>query len=163
AWVTIADSASLDLTGAMTLEAWVKPAVLNDWQSVLLKEGAGSLSYALYANENLPRPGAFLRVGGADKEAFGNSQLPLNTWSHLAATYDGANVRVYVNAVQVGILPLTGSIATTNNALRIGGNSVWGEYFNGVIDEVRVYSRALLPSEIQNDMNTSVATPDTTA
>src|SRR5262249_36109457 len=48
AWVTIPDANSLDLTGAMTLEAWVKPAVLNNWHSIILKEGAGALSYALY-------------------------------------------------------------------------------------------------------------------
>jgi len=40
--------------------------------------------------------------------------------------------------------------------LRIGGNAIWGEYFNGLIDEVRVYSRALAQSEIQADMNTPV-------
>ncbi len=51
---------------------------------------------------------------------------------------------------------LTGNIATSNNALRIGGNTLWGEYFNGLIDEVRVYSRGLSQTEIQSDMNTPV-------
>jgi len=41
-------------------------------------------------------------------------------------------------------------------ALRIGGNGVWGEFFNGVIDDVRIYRRALTASEIQADMNTPV-------
>ena len=49
-----------------------------------------------------------------------------------------------------------------DGALRIGGNAVWGEWFNGWIDEVRVYGRALSAAEIQDDMNTSVV-PDTTA
>ena len=44
----------------------------------------------------------------------------------------------------------------SSGVLRIGGNSVWGEYFAGLIDNVRVYSRALSASEIQSDMNTRV-------
>jgi Concanavalin A-like lectin/glucanases superfamily len=40
--------------------------------------------------------------------------------------------------------------------LRIGGNSVWGEYFQGSIDEIRIYNRALSPAEIQADMNTAI-------
>ncbi len=43
--------------------------------------------------------------------------------------------------------------------LRIGGNSVWGEYFAGLIDEVRVYNRALTAAEIQQDMQTPVSGP----
>ena len=47
-----------------------------------------------------------------------------------------------------------GSILTSSGPLRIGGNSVWGEFFAGAIDEVRVYNRALTQIEIQTDMNT---------
>ena len=44
--------------------------------------------------------------------------------------------------------------------LRIGGNAIWGEYFSGLIDEVRIYNRALTPTEIQTDMNTPVGSPE---
>ena len=48
-WVTVADSASLDLTSGMTLEAWVRPdAPLNSWQTLLMKERPGGFAYALY-------------------------------------------------------------------------------------------------------------------
>ena len=47
-------------------------------------------------------------------------------------------------------------MVTTTSPLRIGGNSTWGEYFAGKIDEVRVYNRALSSSEIQADMNTAL-------
>jgi hydrogenase maturation factor HypE len=80
----------------------------------------------------------------------------LNAWTHLAATYDGANLRIFVNGVQVGALAQTGNMLVSARTLRIGGNSVWGEYFNGVIDDVRVYNRALSAAEIQTDMNTPV-------
>ena len=48
------------------------------------------------------------------------------------------------------------------SALRIGGNTVWGEYFTGLIDEVRIYGRALSRAEIQTDMTTPIAQADTT-
>jgi hypothetical protein len=51
----------------------------------------------------------------------------------------------------------TGLIPTSNGPLRIGGNSIWGEYFKGRIDEVRLYNRALTTSQIQTDMNTPVS------
>lgn len=44
----------------------------------------------------------------------------------------------------------------TSNPLRIGGHSVWGEYCAGLIDEVRVYNRALTAAEVATDMNTAV-------
>src|SRR6185295_6744028 len=52
------------------------------------------------------------------------------------------------------------TIATSGSPLRIGGNAIWGENFSGVIDEVRVYNRALGAAEIQGDMVRSI-TPDT--
>ncbi len=91
----------------------------------------------------------------------GTAALPTGAWTHLAATYDGTTLRLYVNGAQVAQLAVAGSIPTSNSPLRIGGNAIWGEWFNGLIDEVRVYNRALSAAEIQNDMNRSI-TPDTT-
>jgi hypothetical protein len=158
-WVTVADGASLDLTRGMTLEAWVRPARLSGWRTVLLKEGGGALAYALYAHDNAPRPSAYARLSGQTSShgAFGTAQLPLNTWTHLAATYDNATLRLYVNGLEVHRQALTGSMVTTTGALRIGGNSLWGEYFEGTLDEVRVYARALSAAEINADMGAAVA------
>src|SRR5213078_3322484 len=65
AWVTVADAASLDLTGALTLEAWVNPVALVTGRTVMLKEAGGDENYSLYASENLPRPVGYVRIGGA--------------------------------------------------------------------------------------------------
>jgi hypothetical protein len=73
----------------------------------------------------------------------GFAPLRRNTWSHLAGTFGGATLRLYVNGTLVASQPAAGPIATSASALRLGGNSVWGEYFQGRIDEVRVYNRAL--------------------
>ena len=52
AWVSVPDSSSLDLSGAMTLEAWVDPASLGSvWRCVVFKEQTGSFDYSLYAHD----------------------------------------------------------------------------------------------------------------
>jgi fibronectin type 3 domain-containing protein len=160
--VNVNDSSSLDLTSGMTLEAWVKPSVINaNYQTTVLKEQPGDLAYALYANTGNGRPDTEAAIGGSARTATGPSSLPTGTWSYLTATYDGANLRLYVNGTQVVQQAASGLITTSTGALRIGGNAIWGEWFTGWIDEVRVYNRALSAGEIQNDMFTSV-TPDNT-
>ena len=155
-WVTIADAAALDLTTGMTLEAWVYPTALSGWRTAVLKESADGLAYALYAHNDAPRPATTINTGGPDLEALGTSALPLNAWTHLASTYDGATLRMYVDGCLVGSLATGGSIVTTADALRIGGNEVWGEFFQGRIDEIRVYDRALSQTEIEQDMGRPV-------
>ncbi len=156
-WVTIPSSASLNLTTGMTLEAWVKPAALTDWGAVIMKERTGGLSYAMYADNGAGQPpSGYVHIGTSDNFITGGSALPLNTWSHLAATYDGSNLDIYVNGYLAGTLGMTGALTTSTGALRIGGNSIWGEFFNGLIDEIRVYNRALNQAEIRSDMSTAI-------
>jgi len=163
-WVSIADHASLDLTTGMTLEAWVKPSALSGWRTVIMKEASGSESYTLYAHDNAPRPAAYVHSTTSEVSVTGSSGLTLNVWTHLAATFDGAMLRMYVNGVEVGTRAVSQPIAPSANPLKIGGNAVWGEYFAGLIDEVRIYNRALSRNEIQNDMTVPVGVvPDTTA
>ena len=97
--------------------------------------------------------GTFLSSG----PVYGTAVLPLNTWSHLALTYDKVTLRLYVNGTQVGSAAASADIATSSNPLQIGSDSIYGQYFKGRIDEVRIYNRALSATEIQTDMNTPVA------
>jgi len=84
----------------------------------------------------------------------------------LAVTYDGAALRLYVNGVLVSSLAVTGTLPTSTNPLQIGGDRFYGQFFQGMIDEVRIYNRALTQAEIQSDMATPVGgtppPPDTT-
>ncbi|MDX6411532.1 MAG: hypothetical protein QOE91_1048, partial [Gaiellaceae bacterium] len=155
-WVTVADANSLDLTNGMTLEAWVKPSALGtSWRTALFKERPGGIVYSLYANQNTSRPVGQVFIG-AERNALGSATLPLNAWTHIAVTFDGANLRFYANGGLTATTAISGSMAASTGVLRIGGNSVWGEWFTGVIDEVRIYNRALSASEITTDSNTAV-------
>jgi hypothetical protein len=155
-WVTVNNATSLNLTNRMTLEAWVYPTTLSGWRTVILRESVANY-YLDSSNGSFTGSGPSAGVNiGAYQDVYSSSALPLNTWSHLAATWDGATLRVYVNGAQVASKAISQTIATTTSPLHIGGNSTWGEYFAGKIDEVRVYNRALSPVEIQTDMNTAL-------
>jgi hypothetical protein len=156
--VTVPNSASLNPTTGMTLEAWVFPTASTSWATAIMKEQTNGMAYSLYASSSANRPIVYCNTGKATtrhRYLSGPTALPLNTWSHLAATYDGVTLRLYVNGAQVSSHPYTGSIVTSTGALRIAGNSA-GEFFRGLIDEIRIYNRALSPSEILIDMNTRV-------
>ena len=81
---------------------------------------------------------------------------PRTPGRHLAATYDGATLKLYVNGTLASSKAVTGSLFNSTGALRIGGNNVWPEWFAGLIDEVRVYKRALTATEVTADMNRAV-------
>jgi hypothetical protein len=147
--VTVSDSASLDLTTGMTLAAWIFPTTeLSSWKSIITKERTGGLTYALHANSATEKPNTVLYISGGNRHLNAGSRLPANRWTHLATTYDGLTQRIFVNGVQVGSRSQKGSIEATAEPLRIGGNTVTGRYFKGVIDEVRIYDGALSQADI---------------
>jgi len=150
--VSVPDAPSLDLSSAMTLEAWICPAhVAPGWANMVLANDA----YYLEAIS----PNAAPAAGGtfAATPFSGSTPLPVNAWSHLATTYDGTTLRLFVNGAQVASRPQTGLIQGTSLPLTIGGDTVQGQqFFAGRIDEVRVHDRALSAAEIAQDMATSV-------
>lgn len=157
--VTVPSAASLNLTTAFTLSAWVYPtAAQTSWRSIMHKQAD---AYYLHAgNPN----GALLPAGGAifnGVEQYTHSPNPIavNTWTHVATTYDGVTLAVYVNGTLAGSRPMTGTVQTTGNPLRIGANTYSGQNFVGMIDEVRIYNRSLSAGELQQVMTTPVSGP----
>ena len=161
--VRVAGSASLNLTSGMTLSAWIRPtASQSGWRTIVQRQ---TDAYFLNASNNAPmRPSGGGTFGGNVAYVSGPTANPLNTWTYVALTYDGGAMRLYVNGSQVATGAATGAIQTTSDPLWIGGNTPYGEYFQGLIDEVRVYNRALTGADIQADMNASIVptAPDTT-
>jgi hypothetical protein len=154
--VTVAGSPSLDLTSGMTLEAWVYPeAAASDWMDVVYREPD-----AYYLEGSSPLGGA-PATGGTFSATplFDYGTLSVGTWSHLAATYDGATLRLYRDGVEVASRPQSGSIHVSTGDLTIGGDALFGQFWAGKIDEVRIHDRPLLPAEIEREMHTPVAPP----
>ena len=148
--VTINDSPSLDMANGLTLEAWIRPASTGGWRDVVYR---GDDNYFLATNTTDVYGALTVSSLGMVSADF---VLPLNTWTHVAMSYDGSNIKAYVNGVLAGIAPQTGNIAPSTSPLTLGGDPLHGQYFHGLIDEVRVYNRALTEAEIASDMTTPV-------
>ena len=149
--VTVLDSASLHLSSAFTLSAWVNPAAtFTDYRAIVTKNPP----YYLYASSIQWVCPAGSPLGGFSTDVLGinpvcqPSPLPINTWTHLAVTYNGSTLTLYRNGVAVANSNVSATLSPTTLNLQIGG-SQFGEYFKGLIDEVRIYNRALTATEIQ--------------
>lgn len=157
-----ADSSSLDLSANMTVEAWVKPTSLGVDRILLGKSNfAGGHSYALsvYADGRL-RLDVFQNDTTFRYAMTNPGALQVNVWQHIAATYDhSANtVHIYVNGVDLPFMNgggvITG-IQNTSTPFTIGARlngSAGTEFFDGSIDEVRVWSVARTQQECRASM-----------
>ncbi len=171
-YVDLGNPASLNLTGSMTWSAWIY-AVANppdDGQIVAKSDNVSGWQLKTSSDAGPRTFGvAVSRDSNSRVQRYSNTVLTLNTWYFVAGVYD-ANARtldIYVNgALDDGVLSGTvpSSQYTPDTNINIGRRS-GGLYFNGIIDQVRVYNRALTQAEVQDDMNTpiGIATPDTQA
>jgi PKD repeat protein len=156
-WVTVNDSASLDLSTGMTIEAWVYPTALTDGgKTVVMKENSGTEVYSLYASEDVNQPISYVNDGNY-RSVSGLNPLQLNQWTHIVTTYDGLYQRLYIDGKEVAKSKMNGQIQQSMGELHIGGNSLWGEFFEGYIDEVRIYNRALTVDEVNYNLKTSIS------
>ncbi len=146
--VTIPHSTSLALAGAFSMAAWVNPAIsTTNFKSLMVK----NYTHFFYASsKGYCGNGAVLVgfVGSAGtKTVCAPTPLPANAWTHLAATNDGSVLRLYRNGVMTSSAAVTGAPSTSTGTLQLGA-SRFGEYFNGKLDEARVYNRALSAAEV---------------
>ncbi len=170
-YVDLGNPAALQLSGSMTLEAWIYATAnpTNDGQIVSKSSGPG------WQVKTTPDTGVQtfgVKAYGASGSAqrYSTSQRLLNTWYHVAGVYDATagTLSLYINGnldngTVVGLIPSS----QLNQAVNVNiGRRTGGYYFKGTIDEVRIYNRALSQTEIQADMATPIAgtapPPDTT-
>jgi hypothetical protein len=166
-YITVPNSSSVNIAGPITMEAWVKIDQVNVANSIIIWKGntAGGNAtspYGLgYTGSNTNNPGnprqrkVFVNVanGSAFQFVYSNSAIPIGTYSHVAATIDGVNIRIYINGILDATIPQTVNPASSVFPLSIGGIGNTISTVNASLDEVRLWSRALCSSEIQNNMN----------
>jgi hypothetical protein len=143
--VTVPHASSLDINGEFTVEAWIKATGSDHFLAIVDKyryESGTEYGFTLYLDDGRIRLTVYSASHG-QKTIIGISDLRDDVWHHVAGTWDGSYIQVYVDCQMEGESPWTCPPASTTNNLgigkRLGGH---GGYmpFLGVIDEVRIYS-----------------------
>ncbi len=160
------DAALKPLNG-ITLAAWIKPDVyLGDpWQNIIRKEDGGSGRYLFEIGAYGGSEGVWLGlvIGGAYRENVGPVDPAVLTdgqWHHVAGTYDGSAMKIYFDGEEKFSANYSGTLGQSGTApLRIGfyGST---EFFDGGIDDVRIYNYGLSVREIQALMSLRASNPD---
>ncbi|NLC57998.1 MAG: DUF4838 domain-containing protein [Armatimonadetes bacterium] len=149
-YVELGNADAVNLTGPLTLEAWVKYAPSEMWYPAILGKGYEQTgAYSLHL-----RPGLTLwfELDGEDGKRYHYNPTDLaivpDAWTHVVATWDGAMMRVYINGREAGTgMEAALTIRKTAEPLRIGWLGSYG-YFNGCLRDVALYRRAFSPGEV---------------
>ena len=150
----IPSSAALKVSGALSIEARIRPRTIsgNKMQDRVLRKGADyelmvSTSAAGCTGGTRGSLQFSVTLGSATRKVCGGS-LTLNAWQHVAGTYDGAELVLYVDGIRVGALPATGSVKRSATLVTLGNVKALSRPFDGGIADVAVWRRALTPAEM---------------
>jgi len=150
--INIPDNDTLDLTGNITAEAWVKWSSFKNYGVILEKGNSGSaatFNYAIWSYDN--QLTAFIANGtGSNSVSYASSNISLNVWHHIAMVADGSKLRLFIDGKQVNATTQTVTPYANTYPLRI---SYSGYAINGAIDEVKIYNYARTTQQIVQDMN----------
>lgn len=165
---TTATNASLNAPAtSLSLEAWVYPTGVNANGNGIITGNANSYILGLNWPQggNGQRLNFWLNISGVGYVLYtAFTPIPLNTWTHVAATYNGSNVRLYINGVLSASYTETRSIANISTNVTIGDGNIAGtQFFQGMIDEVRLWSVARTQDEIQSNMSRTVGVTTATS
>ncbi|MCI0351142.1 MAG: Ig-like domain-containing protein [Acidobacteriales bacterium] len=153
--VIVADSDSLDLGSTGTIEAWVKLDSLNRWNSVIAKGSANLNAGHNYALE-ITNGNQFMCIlgnGATPNTLRSPSTASTGVFYHLACVWNGTTLQLYVDGTLVASTAQSITPVENTAPLYIGLFGGDKDPIDGVIDEVRIYNRALTQAEIESDMN----------
>jgi hypothetical protein len=157
--VEVPYNTNLNLQQALTIEAWImKQGDCTNNCFIVMKQNdtttpcCESFRYGLLAFQGGGQAALSFNTGVWEDVVVSQTVLQDHVWYHVAGTYDGSTANIYVNGVLDNSVPKTGTIlASTAGPLFIGqnvGGAGSGEFFNGLIDEVAIYNRALSAEEV---------------
>jgi hypothetical protein len=152
--IKVPDAPNFHITNSLTISAWVKlGSQAIDYQNIVSRwynNGVSAASYVLEIDQNNKKP-QFRHVGPTGLVGTtANHDIILNTWTHIVGSYDGNYTRIYIDGKLSTSVPNTGAISNASAPLMIGRHENNSNPFNGAIDDIRIYNRALSESEIDS-------------
>jgi hypothetical protein len=149
-YVNIPDNSSLNPT-AITVDAWFYTTdIVGQLYPPIVKKADLSAGYALEIDSDDSQIRFWVYVSGTGWRSSAAVPISTNTWYHATGTYDGSSIRIYLDGQPQGSPTIvSGTIAPSSNPLNIGRDpSNTSRLFEGLIDEVEIFNRALSASEI---------------
>jgi hypothetical protein len=159
-YVDVPTSTSLDITGEITIEAWIKAKGSSKYYAIVDKyryTGGLTYGYTLYLTDGVLRLSIYSGSNGFG-DLIGVADLRDDTWHHVVGEWDGTKISVYVDGEWEESVNWSYAPSSTTNDLGIGKRlSGWGGnmYFDGIIDEVSIYNYALSDETIKERYNGS--------
>ena len=152
-YMEIVDSSSLDINKAVTISAWINPSRIESWKRIVAKSHTSNAApYTIYGLMFDDKKHLRMEIssGGVRQKVNGVTEIPLNSWTHVAGVYDGSMMRIYVNSyLENYVYNPAGVIDVNNMPLSIGRSGYNDNYFSGMIDEIRIYNKALEGSDVK--------------
>lgn len=152
-YLSMGATSSLDLAGKVSVTAWIHPNSTARQLVVALGDGDDyTNNYQMFIDT-----GAFFTVGEGASAAYAtkSGSIASGNWYYLAGTFDGTTAKIYINGILEGQDTFSGT-RQSGGSFRVGMRAPSGVpewYFNGAIDEVRVYNRVLSATEIADQYN----------
>jgi len=157
-YVDVGNNASLlNITNAITIEAWIKPMAFNTSMDIVNNDYQSSVTGYEFGVDSSSK--LMFRINIAANPYFAyrlsTSSVKAGVWQHVTAVYDGTNIYFYINGVADPPVAANGSLHTSAaGPVYIGDYRTPGTFsFNGVIDEVKIYPSALTADDIKTEYN----------
>jgi hypothetical protein len=150
AYGSVPHNPSIDITDQITITAWIRPNAIEN-KGILTKLNGDGYELRIFSDGKLEFRINRASAGTTYKlTSKGNYVADGKTWTHVAVTFNGTNSTIYINGSQDNSQTYqTTKIISTDGNLTIGSVGA-GNRWNGLLDEIRLYDRALTPSEILN-------------
>ncbi len=151
-YITVSHNTTLNPTN-LTFSAWVYLSSLSNYQMIFSKFNGSTGGYDFRLNAS--KQPEIVLVGLSSPSlglVTGNTAVGTTTWTHIAATYDGSRIKLFINGILDKEVATSGSLSTSTTSLLIG-KRIDGYHFIGKLDEVRIYNRALSASEVSDLYN----------
>lgn len=140
-----------DISGTITVSAWVN----TDASQTSTVVGKDTTQGVIELASNTP---SFkITTGSTLQTVTAGSAISSSTWHHLVGTYDGTNAYLYVDGVLAQTTAATGAISTNNSVWTIGRTVGGASHFDGTLDEIKVFSRALSANEVKAEYDAGIA------